>query len=91
MRQIEDMQNTFVNYGIVKKIAPLLARKNSQLGMEVMALFDVMLFNANKTVQVNVSFIALRMGKIDLRKCVSESIQALLIFKQRDGQLTAFK
>ena len=56
------MQNTFVNYGIVKKISPLLARKNSQLGMEVMALFDVMLFNANKNVQVNVTFILRKSG-----------------------------
>ena len=57
------MQNTFVNYGIVKKIAPLLARKNSQLGMEVMALFDVMLFNANKNVQVNIGFYVIVLEK----------------------------
>ncbi len=47
------MQNTFCDYGLIKKSLPLLARRDSTVGMEVMALIDVMLFNANRNVQVN--------------------------------------
>ncbi len=54
VRQVEDMQNTFCDYGLVKKSLPLLARKDSTVGMEVMALIDVMLFNANRNVQVTI-------------------------------------
>ena len=52
LRQINDVQNIYCDYGILKKVVPLLARTNQEISMEVLCLIDVLLFNANKTVQV---------------------------------------
>ena len=55
LKQIRDVQNTFCEYGIVKKVLPLLARKNKQICMETLCLIDALLFNANKALQVSSS------------------------------------
>ena len=52
LKTVTSIQDTFCEYDIIKKVMPLLARQNQHLKKEVLALMDMMLFNANKAVQV---------------------------------------
>ena len=52
LRQINDVQNVYCDYNVLKKVVPLLARTNQEISMEVLCLVDALLFNANKRVQV---------------------------------------
>ena len=41
-----------VDYDVIRKTLPLLDRKNVAVGLEVLSLVDLLLFNANRKGQV---------------------------------------
>lgn len=53
LEKIKRLQNLMVNYDIIKKLMPLVAREDKQFGREVFVLCYVLLFNANSRTQVN--------------------------------------
>ena len=50
--EVKYVQDTLIDYAVFRKTLPLLSRKNVAVGLEVLSLVDLLLFNANNKAQV---------------------------------------
>ena len=51
---IRDIQTAINDHDVVNKVLPHLARRSDAVAREVLAFASIMLFNANREVQVNI-------------------------------------
>ncbi len=52
LTRIKAIQIALVEMGAIEKVLPLLARSNDDIAKETLAFLSILLFNANKDVQV---------------------------------------
>ncbi len=52
LEDITELQIAYKDYDIIKKTMPLLARNSDVMGLEVMGLLGLLLFNGNVIMQV---------------------------------------
>lgn len=54
---IKDVQNAINTHDFVNKVLPHIARRSDSICREVLAFLSIMLFNANREVQVSDAFV----------------------------------